>query len=226
MRTSGGDGNNWADSGAGKQAGREQDTARRDGRDGRLWEQKPATETVGKSQAGTKYHTVSRSRPDHILPSRLLPRVQGLFPLESFILGGMNDSQHRGGGGEKLTSNCPNVFSPCAKTCRDWEKTSSPRTLPPSTRGGTTAECFVGTLYWWYTGGISHASHNKINSSALWETLVYKETREMARTIGLALCGLTRKSSGFVCVVQSIPRCRPRPYFTKNCCYDSSTTCS
>ena len=70
----------------GKQSGREQGTLRRDGkqsgrnqdtlrRDGRRWEQTTTTGTVGKSRSGTKHHTVSRSRPGHIFPSRLLPRV-------------------------------------------------------------------------------------------------------------------------------------------------------
>ena len=43
----------------GKQSGREQDAANRDGR---RWEQRPSREEVGKSRSGTKYTRDSRSR--------------------------------------------------------------------------------------------------------------------------------------------------------------------
>ena len=38
-------------------------------------ETEPTWGTAGKSRSGTKYHTVSTSRPDHIFPPRHLPRV-------------------------------------------------------------------------------------------------------------------------------------------------------
>lgn len=61
-----------------QRSGQEQNTLRRDGR---RWEQKPATERVGESRTGTKGHMAHpptvpcRSCPHHLFfPSQLLPR--------------------------------------------------------------------------------------------------------------------------------------------------------
>ena len=87
MRTSGWDGNHWADGETGnsrdgggqwdgKPSGRAQDALRRDGR---RRQQKPTAGKAGKSRSGTNNHAVSRSRPVPF-PSRPLSTVPTFTP--------------------------------------------------------------------------------------------------------------------------------------------------